>query len=279
MAGTVTQTISDANGVKRLQFDWTTDASGVATATTADTFDGAIITALFVPDTSAENITQDFDFSSGFGEMAAWSDGDPGTPTAVWADVPGHSGGNGVISVTRPVGDGVNPSSGASYSPVGRQADAQTEISAWFKCTDYTAPGTVFGFVQVYYTDLTSDFNSVSFVATGGWQQVTVNSDPGNYGKDILELIAYAEFSDVGGGTLLIDDVSLVVSAIPADNYDVTLSDSDTVDALAGQGANLSNAGNVEKVTALGAVAGSALDFAVANAGATKSGTAVFWIR
>lgn len=66
----------------------------------------------------------------------------------------------------------------------------------------------------------------------------------------------------------------------PTDNYDITITDSDGVDVLAGAGANRDTT-NTEQVlgTSLGAVAGSVLTITVANAGATKSGVAYLYVR
>ena len=66
----------------------------------------------------------------------------------------------------------------------------------------------------------------------------------------------------------------------PTDDYDITLTDSDSVDVLIGGGANRDTATTeVVAEASLGAVAGSVLTFTVANAGATKAGTAYVYIR
>lgn len=66
----------------------------------------------------------------------------------------------------------------------------------------------------------------------------------------------------------------------PTDNYDVAVNDADGHDVLAGAGANRDTA-NTEIVAeaSLGAVAGSKLTLAVTNAGATKQGAVILWIR
>ena len=69
-------------------------------------------------------------------------------------------------------------------------------------------------------------------------------------------------------------------TAAPTDNYDVTLTDANGFDLLMGNGANRDTA-DIEYVagTSLGAVSGSKLTITVANAGDTKKGVAVVWIR
>lgn len=68
--------------------------------------------------------------------------------------------------------------------------------------------------------------------------------------------------------------------AAPTDNYDITITDADGHDVLLGAGANRDTA-NTEHVTSasLAAVAGSKLTLTVANAGASKQGTAIVWVR
>lgn len=62
-------------------------------------------------------------------------------------------------------------------------------------------------------------------------------------------------------------------TAAPADDYDITITDTDSVDVLAGQGANRDTA-NTEYVTSgFIPVTESQLTFTVANAGDVKSGT------
>lgn len=66
----------------------------------------------------------------------------------------------------------------------------------------------------------------------------------------------------------------------PTDNYDVTLTDADSHDVLCGAGANRDTA-NTEVVAeaSLGAVSASTLTLNVSNAGNSKKGVAVAWIR
>lgn len=76
----------------------------------------------------------------------------------------------------------------------------------------------------------------------------------------------------------------------PTDAYDVTANDEYGVDVLAGQGANLSNATATMVQPTIPAKDGTttstaprpvdgAITVAVSNAGDTKSGTIVFWVR
>ncbi|MBN2129142.1 MAG: hypothetical protein JW741_06580 [Sedimentisphaerales bacterium] len=69
-------------------------------------------------------------------------------------------------------------------------------------------------------------------------------------------------------------------TAAPADNYDVTITDENGHDVLLGAGADRDTA-NTEHVAeaSLGAVAKSPLTFTVADAGDTKAGQIVLWIR
>lgn len=66
----------------------------------------------------------------------------------------------------------------------------------------------------------------------------------------------------------------------PTDNYDVVVTDADGHDVLVGQGANRDTA-NTELVaeSLLGAVAGSKLTLAVTNAGDSKVGEVILYIR
>lgn len=69
-------------------------------------------------------------------------------------------------------------------------------------------------------------------------------------------------------------------TSAPTDNYDITLTDGNGFDVLIGGGLNRDTA-DTEYVagTSLGAVSSSKLTFSVANAGDTKKGVAVVWIR
>ena len=66
----------------------------------------------------------------------------------------------------------------------------------------------------------------------------------------------------------------------PTDNYDITLVDGDSVDVLAGSGADRDTA-NTEQVVAssLGAVASSKLTLSISGAGNSKQGTVYIYIR
>lgn len=69
-------------------------------------------------------------------------------------------------------------------------------------------------------------------------------------------------------------------AAAPTDNYDVVVNDGDGHDVLLAAGANRDTA-NTESVAeaSLGAVAGSKLTVVVSNAGDTKQGTVILYIR
>jgi hypothetical protein len=63
--------------------------------------------------------------------------------------------------------------------------------------------------------------------------------------------------------------------------YDVTVTDGDSIDVLNALGANLSNAATTLKSDqdGLGAVANDTLTLAVTNAGASKGGKTILFIR
>lgn len=67
----------------------------------------------------------------------------------------------------------------------------------------------------------------------------------------------------------------------PSDNYDVTVTDSDGNDVLAGQGGDKSNAATVYKLREdkLGTVVASKLQPVVANAGNSKGGLIILFIQ
>lgn len=97
--------------------------------------------------------------------------------------------------------------------------------------------------------------------AGGAADKVTVNAFDG--------LLERAVFIPDGGGTQ------------PTDLYDVTITDPDGVDVLAGLGANLSNAATVVKTHADGltAVSGQLLTLNVTNAGNAKGGIVILYLR
>ncbi len=81
-------------------------------------------------------------------------------------------------------------------------------------------------------------------------------------------LIERAVFIPDGGGTQ------------PTDQYDVTVTDSDGVDVLAGLGANLTNAATVSKTHADGLTAAvGKLTLNVTNAGNAKGGLVILYLR
>lgn len=66
----------------------------------------------------------------------------------------------------------------------------------------------------------------------------------------------------------------------PTDLYDLTVTDVDGIDVLAGAGANRSNASTQTVVSSsLGAVCYSTLTLAITNAGNAKGGTVVLYLR
>ena len=91
---------------------------------------------------------------------------------------------------------------------------------------------------------------------------------------------AVATTASVYDGKIIALITDLDGTAAPTDNYDITAADADGDDVLAAGGLNRDTA-NVEVVTegSLGAVAGSELEFTVANAGNSKEGVFTVWIR
>ena len=66
----------------------------------------------------------------------------------------------------------------------------------------------------------------------------------------------------------------------PTNEYDITIIDSDDIDVLFGKGGDLSNTTKAyAKSTDLGAVVNSKLKIIVENAGNTKKGTAILFIK
>lgn len=103
-------------------------------------------------------------------------------------------------------------------------------------------------------------FDWVSDAAAGNASNTT--SFP--YDGKILALVTIPS----GGGTA------------PTDNYDIAITDADSIDVLVAGGQNRDTA-NTELVAeaSLGAVAGSKLTFAVTNAGNSKQGRAILYLR
>jgi len=65
----------------------------------------------------------------------------------------------------------------------------------------------------------------------------------------------------------------------PTNNFDVVVNDEDGYDILAGQGTNISNTAPSTVVSSLGAVVNDTLTLSVTNAGNTKSGTVIVYIK
>jgi hypothetical protein len=85
----------------------------------------------------------------------------------------------------------------------------------------------------------------------------------------LIERAVFTPDNPGGGGTQ------------PTNAYDVTITDADGVDVLAGLGADLANNATVVKTHANGltAVAGSVLTLNVANAGNAKGGIVILYLR
>ena len=65
----------------------------------------------------------------------------------------------------------------------------------------------------------------------------------------------------------------------PTNAYDIVLTDSDSIDVLNGNGANLSNSANTLTATGLLPVSSSILTLAVTNAGNAKGGKTIVYYR
>ncbi|NOR27588.1 MAG: hypothetical protein GQ540_03555 [Lutibacter sp.] len=103
----------------------------------------------------------------------------------------------------------------------------------------------------------------VSDVALG-----TVNAIPSE--KSYTGMIERAVFIPDSGGTQ------------PTNLYDVTITDSDGIDVLIGNGANLVNTGAVQKdnvTDGLGAVVSTTLTLNITNAGNSNGGEVILYIR
>ena len=97
--------------------------------------------------------------------------------------------------------------------------------------------------------------------ASGDADGVSTNSYTG-------EIVRVVQIPD-GGGTQ------------PTNLYDVVVNDDDGADLLIGEGANLSNAANTDKVSGdlLGVVANAPLSLVVSNAGNAKGGQTIVYIK
>jgi hypothetical protein len=82
------------------------------------------------------------------------------------------------------------------------------------------------------------------------------------------------------GALIGLTTIPAAAGAAPTDNYDITVVDADGHDVLLGTGTDRDTA-NTEHVagTSLAGVAGSALTLHVTNAGASKQGTVILYIR
>lgn len=119
--------------------------------------------------------------------------------------------------------------------------------------------------MAVTITDETySTIKKVKFAWTSDGSGDASGTSTNSYSGDILGLVTVP-----GTG----DDK-------PSDNYDLTITNADSVDVLNGSGANRDNT-NPEYVqgTSLGWVTNSPLTATIAEAGATKSGTAYLYLR
>lgn len=75
---------------------------------------------------------------------------------------------------------------------------------------------------------------------------------------------------------LLVPDGS---TTTPSDQYDITLTDSNSIDLLSGQGANLSNVNNVLVNSGLLPLVHDTISLTVAHAGSAKGGLVYIWIE
>lgn len=72
--------------------------------------------------------------------------------------------------------------------------------------------------------------------------------------------------------------VPAAAGSAPTDNYDIAINDGNSIDALAGTGANRSTSATQYVVASLGYVSNSQLTLAITNAGDTKGGTIYLFI-
>ena len=101
-----------------------------------------------------------------------------------------------------------------------------------------------------------------------------------------IVVVSAADGSASGTSSAIYDGAVLRFVAVPdaaatqpTNLFDVTITDADGYDVLAGQGANLSNAAPTTVVASMGAVAGDKLTCNVTNAGDTKGVTFYLYIR
>jgi hypothetical protein len=107
-----------------------------------------------------------------------------------------------------------------------------------------------------------------------------------------LQKIKFSWTSDASGDASVVSDTEFTGKIIevvtipasggsqPTDQYDITIGDGDSIDVLHGNGVNRSNASN-EYITEAnsGAVVNDKLTLTVSNAGDTKSGSVVVFVR
>lgn len=86
--------------------------------------------------------------------------------------------------------------------------------------------------------------------------------------------------NEYSGEIIRLVTVPAAATAAPSDNYDVVINDQDTTDVLMGAGANRDTA-TTEQVlgTSLGCVANDKLSLSIANAGDSKGGTVIVYIK
>lgn len=129
---------------------------------------------------------------------------------------------------------------------------------------------------------------AVLALTANAWAAGTVTVSEETYGS--VKKIAWTWTSTAGGAADLITvgayngKIEMLVTdpsaTAPTDDYDVTVTDEDGTDVLAGAGANRDTA-NTEIVIAssLGIVANDKLTLNVTAAGAAKSGTVYLYVR
>lgn len=89
-----------------------------------------------------------------------------------------------------------------------------------------------------------------------------------------------ATTEEYSGEIIRLVTIPAAATAAPTDNYDVIVKDGDNTDVLMGAGANRDTA-TTEQVlgSSLGCVANDKLTLAVTNAGDTKGGTVIVYIK